>query len=56
MLILLKHSEVGLHGIVQGNVVNRGGHLHVYGQVHGSLVKESGTSIVDPKAKVNEAD
>lgn len=45
-------GSVLLHGMVIGNVYNRGGHLEIYGMIKGSLHKEGGETIVDDNAVI----
>lgn len=47
-------SRVLLRGTVNGDVMNRGGHLEVWGKVSGHLIRESGVTIVHPNAAVSE--
>lgn len=53
-LILKVDSEVYLHGMVNGDVINKGGYLKVFGIVNGKLIRESGDTVVDPKAIVRD--
>jgi cytoskeletal protein CcmA (bactofilin family) len=54
-LELERLSRTFLRGTVTGDVVNRGGHLEVWGRVTGRIVRQDGTTIVHPKAVVSRA-
>jgi cytoskeletal protein CcmA (bactofilin family) len=46
-------AKAYLHGMVGGNVLNRGGHLKVYGMIGGSLnTTEEGKTYVDANAVI----
>lgn len=49
-------SKIVLSGTVHGDVVNRGGHLEVYGTVYGRIVRQEGVTIIDPNAVVVSKD
>lgn len=51
-IIVEECARVYLHGTANGNVVNRGGHLEVYGTIGGSLHTVKGNTFVDPNAIV----
>ena len=51
-VIIREGSTVYLHGMVNGSVINKGGHLEVFGIVNGKIIRESGETIVNPKAIV----
>lgn len=50
-LIVEAGSEVFMHGVIQGDVINRGGQLHVFGMVSGEVITESGTTVIDSRAR-----
>lgn len=51
-LVLEPSSHADLYGMVIGNVVNRGGHLRVFGMINGALHHEAGETLVHPGAVV----
>ncbi|MFJ8217670.1 hypothetical protein [Bacillus cereus] len=53
-LHIKEESFVEIHGNVNGDVLNEGGELKVYGTINGRLFRERGRTIVDTKATVSE--
>ncbi len=51
-LIINNFAKCDLHGIVKGNVTNRGGELVIHSIVNGNLNKESGNTVVDSNAVI----
>lgn len=51
-LILAEGSVVNLYGTVSASVYNRGGDLHVYGSIGGSLHRQDGNTVIDPDAVI----
>lgn len=45
-------GTANIHGMVFGDVINRGGDLYVAGAILGQLVKEGGITKVNPKAEI----
>lgn len=45
-------SHVRLHGMVNGDVVNRGGDLAVHGMVIGDVITTAGTTSIDSDAVI----
>ena len=43
-----------LRGTVVGSVINTGGNLQVFGLIQGSLVRQSGHTVVDSRANIKE--
>jgi cytoskeletal protein CcmA (bactofilin family) len=52
-LELERLSKTLLRGMVTGDVVNRGGHLEVWGTVTGRIARQDGVTIVHPGAVVS---
>jgi len=53
-LILKDNSTVYLYGMVIGDVINKGGHLEVFGIINVKVIRESGNTVIDPKAIVRD--
>lgn len=53
-LILKEYSRVNLHGTVNGDVVNEGGYLAVFGVVNGRVVRLGGETSIDSKGVVQK--
>jgi|SRR5580704_8368431 hypothetical protein len=47
-------TTVELRGTVSGNVINRGGKLHIYGIVNGHVSELAGDTKVEPTAKIGD--
>ncbi len=53
-LILEKDSEAFIHGTINGDIENNGGHLYVYGTVNGKIHENSGTVKVMAGSRVGK--
>ena len=51
-LILETNSVAYLHGMVVGDILNKGGHLEIFGTVNGRVLTENGKTLIDPKASI----
>ena len=51
-LILLPRSAAFVHGTVDGDIVNRGGYLEIFGTVTGQVMRQAGTTAIDTMAEV----
>jgi hypothetical protein len=55
-LILSEAAISYVYGTVDGNIINNGGHLEVFGYVKGKVVRQSGETIIDPNAKIDNVE
>lgn len=51
-LIIAKGGVCKLDGMVSGDVLNRGGVLRIRGTIKGTLVREAGSTEIDPQAVI----
>ena len=51
-LIVEKNAKTIVHGMVSGNIENRGGNLEVYGLVVGRVLEISGITLIDKNALI----
>jgi cytoskeletal protein CcmA (bactofilin family) len=50
----LKSSEGELHGMINGDVINNGGDIKIFGTIDGKVLENSGTTFVENEAVIRK--
>lgn len=55
-LVLLRGSSAYIYGSLDGNIINQGGYVMVYGAVKGKIIEISGITKIDKSAQIDSGD
>lgn len=54
-LILIKDCSVYIHGMVNGDVINKGGYLEIFGIFNGKVIRENDEIKINSNAVIQKS-